>query len=489
MMKWSLKRQITAMFAGLIIGILVIVLCLNVSFLEPYYVKNKEKEFLNLYEMISEMAKDDTLYQDETLMKIQYEAEKINVSFLVSDAENGRAFTNVHDMEALQSSLIAHLVQGTSSQDRVLSSTEEYVIYQTEDPINGTYYITMYGSVANGNIFLMRSPLESIRESVAISNRFLVLIGSIVVLLAIGSVWYFTNRLTKPILELTDLSNRMANLDFEAKYSSGGENEIGVLGANFNKMSERLEYTISELKTANNSLQKDIEQKEKIEAMRSELLGNVSHELKTPIALIQGYAEGLKEGINEDAEGREYYCDVIMDEAKKMNHLVQNLLTLNQLEYGNEAIAFERVNLTTMVCGVLQSMSLLIQQKKAQIYFDVKEPVYVWAEALSVELVISNYISNALNHLGGERVVEIKIQTDGEKARISVFNTGNPIPENDIHRIWDKFYKVDKAHTREYGGNGIGLSIVKAIMQSFRQEYGVNNYENGVEFFAEFDVQ
>ena len=126
-------------------------------------------------------------------------------------------------------------------------------------------------------------------------------------------VWYFSKRLTDPILELAVLSEKMADLDFDAKYASGGSNEIGELGANFNRMSEKLESTISELKKANNRLLEDIEQKDKVEKMRNEFLGNVSHELKTPIALIQGYAEGLKEGVNEDAAGREFYCDVIMD--------------------------------------------------------------------------------------------------------------------------------------------------------------------------------
>ncbi len=285
------------------------------------------------------------------------------------------------------------------------------------------------------------------------------------------------------------MSDRMANLDFDVKYTSGGSNEIGELGANFNRMSEKLESTISELKKANNRLQKDIEQKEKIEQMRNEFLGNVSHELKTPLALIQGYAEGLKEGINEDAESREFYCDVIMDEASKMNLMVKNLLTLNQLEFGDEDISFERFNLTEVVGGVLQSMEILAQQAEANVIFRQADPVYVWADEFKVEQVVRNYVSNAFHHVSGDKVVEVKILSDGEKAKVTVFNTGSPIPEKDIGHIWDKFYKVDKAHTREYGGNGIGLSIVKAIMESFHQKYGVNNYDNGVEFWFELDVK
>ncbi len=195
--------------------------------------------------------------------------------------------------------------------------------------------------------------VESMRESASISNRFLLYIGSVLIVVSILLIWYFSKRITDPIRELARLSDRMADLDFDAKYTSGGSNEIGELGENFNRMSEKLESTISELKKANNSLQKDIEQKDKLEKMRNEFLGNVSHELKTPIALIQGYAEGLKEGVNEDAESREFYCDVIMDEASKMNQMVKNLLTLNQLEFGDEDIVFERFNLTALVKGVL----------------------------------------------------------------------------------------------------------------------------------------
>ena len=341
----------------------------------------------------------------------------------------------------------------------------------------------------DGSQFLLRSPVESMRESASISNRFLLYIGSVLIVVSILLIWYFSKRITDPIRELARLSDRMADLDFDAKYTSGGSNEIGELGENFNRMSEKLESTISELKKANNSLQKDIEQKDKLEKMRNEFLGNVSHELKTPIALIQGYAEGLKEGVNEDAESREFYCDVIMDEASKMNQMVKNLLTLNQLEFGDEDIVFERFNLTALVKGVLQSMEIMADQAGAKIMLHTEEDIYAWADEFKVEQVVRNYVSNACHHVSGDMVIEVKmVQKDG-KVRISVFNTGNPIPEADAPHIWDKFYKVDKAHTREYGGNGIGLSIVKAIMKSFNQEYGVKNYDNGVEFWFELDVQ
>ena len=430
-----------------------------------------------------------TIEQQDEAEELWHMAEKNNMSYLIVDEDKARMFTNVHDMDMLQKQLAGYLLNQVQKKSRILDSTEEYQLTRSRSPWNKEEYIEMWGEFADGSIFLIRSPIESIRESASISNRFLIIIGCFMIVICTVLIWYFSKRLTDPILELAALSERMANLDFEAKYTSGGKNEIGNLGDNFNRMSAKLESTISELKSANNCLMKDIEQKEKLEQMRNDFLGNVSHELKTPIALIQGYAEGLKEGVSDDSESREFYCDVIMDEASKMNQMVKNLLALNQLEFGDEDIQFERFDLTAVIRGILQSMEILAQQDDMRVIFRQQEPVYVWADEFKVEQVVRNYVSNAFHHAGLEKVIEVRIKRQDDRARITVFNTGAPIPEKDVVHIWDKFYKVDKAHTREYGGNGIGLSIVKAIMESFHQKYGVNNYENGVEFWFELDVK
>lgn len=335
--------------------------------------------------------------------------------------------------------------------------------------------------------FIIRTPLESIRESADISNKFYFAVGLAIIIVSGMMIMVVTKRITRPISELTELSKKMSDLDFEARYESKVGNEIDMLGDNFNRMSTQLENTISELKSANNELQRDIEDKIKIDKMRKEFLDNVSHELKTPIALIQGYAEGLKENISDDPESREFYCDVIMDEASKMNKLVKNLLTLNQLESGKDAVVMERFDIVSLIRGVLQTMDIMIGQKKAKVIFDEQKPIYVWADEFKTEEVVTNYVSNALNHLDGDRQIEIKLVDEDSRVKVTVFNNGTPIPEADIPNLWNKFYKVDKARTREYGGSGIGLSIVKAIMESMNQEYGVQNFDNGVEFWFTLD--
>lgn len=485
-MKHSIRRQMIAIFVGLIVCMLVILLVLVGAGLEPYYVREKEENFKELYKEIESLAEGEELTEDE-VSQINRTAERYNFYYIVWNFSNENGFSNLHDSQMLLVQLGGVLFNKIDS--RVMERNDNYQVVEFRDNTQQVDYLALWGTVGNSYNIFIRSPLESIQETMGLFFRFLLIVGIAVIAGGILFVWYFSRRLTEPLRELAVLSVRMADLDFNAKYTSGGGGEIGVLGENFNIMSQKLENTISELKNANFRLQQDIEQKEKMEKMRTDFMGNVSHELKTPIALIQGYAEGLKEGVSDDPESREFYCDVIMDEASKMNQMVKNLMTLNQLEFGDENVEFQRFDLTELIRGVLQSMEIMAQQKEAKVQFRQKDPVYVWADEFKAEQVVRNYVSNAFNHLDGDRVVDVKIIPAGEKVKVTVFNTGTPIPEEDVPHIWEKFYKVDKAHTREYGGNGIGLSIVKAIMDSFHQEYGVNNYDNGVEFWFELDVK
>ena len=329
---------------------------------------------------------------------------------------------------------------------------------------------------SSGNIqavVLLHSPVEGIESAANEGFRTLAISLCVALVIGIGFAVLLARSFTKPMKEMQVMAGRLAGGDYTAASHIERQDEIGQLAGSLDTLSHQLKLSS--------------EEHERFQKMQQTFFSNISHELKTPIALIQGYAEGLKEGVSDDPESMQFYCDVIIDEADKMNQMVKNLMTLNQLEFGDQDVQFERFDLTELIKGVLQSMEILIQQKDAKIQFRTKEPVYVWADEFKAEQVLRNYVNNALNHLDGDKVIDIKILCHDEKAKVTVFNTGIPIPEDDLPHIWEKFYKVDKAHTREYGGNGIGLSIVKAIMDSFHQEYGVNNYDNGVEFWFELD--
>ena len=369
----------------------------------------------------------------------------------------------------------------------VVQAEENYCIYSMYDNKMNSNFLELYGQLDNGDIVLLRSNIESMRESVGIANKFLLYIGLMTAAIVAGIMFFFSKSFTEPIRTLSGIAKKMSHLDFDVKYKVKTKDEIGELGESINSLAEKLEETISELKSANNELQSDNERKTQIDEMRKEFLSNVTHELKTPIALIQGYAEGLKDNINEDAESREFYCDVIIDEAVKMNAMVKKLLTLNQLEFGNTPVEIERFDLTELIVSVLSTTDILRKQKNVTVQFEEQEPVYVWADEYLIEEVLTNYISNAFHHVFENGMIEVKLIPMQTHVRIAVFNTGEWIPEEELDKIWIKFYKVDKARTREYGGNGIGLSIVKAILEAHNQKFGVLNKENGVEFWFELD--
>lgn len=485
-MRHSFRRQLTTIFTTVMAGTLLLIFFSGVLFLEKYYIADKQKHVVSAYEKLNTAALEGTMEAENFQENLQSLSTTDNISFIIMDTDARIKFFSSRNSEEMKFQLWDYIFGRESFEmTKILEETPFYVLRQSRERISGMEYLEMIGTLENGDYFIMKTPLESIRDSVILANRFYTIIGTIVILISAIIIYLFSRKVTKPVLELAEISQRMTVLDFDAKFESKGENEIDVLGEHMNQLSETLEKTISELKTANNELRRDIEHKEKIDEMRKEFLANVSHELKTPLALIQGYAEGLKDGISEEPESREYYLEVIMDEAQKMNTMVRKLLTLNEVEFGHDVISMERFNVSEVIEGIAQSYALFVQQKEGKLRLNIQKPLYVWSDELKIEEVLSNYLSNACNHLDGERIIEIKAEQKDERVRISVFNTGKQIPEEDMERIWEKFYKVDKAHTREYGGSGIGLSIVKAIMESVNGSYGVKNYQNGVEFWIE----
>lgn len=485
--KFSIRIQFALIFITLMAGIILLCWTMNTLFLEEFYIRDKQRIIFEAYQTIREAAEQDS-YGTETFTKeLEEVCTNYNITICVMDVDSQIKYVSQNGGRQLEAKLFAYIFGISEEQIQVLERGEDYQI-QIVGQGDGDD-LEMYGRLTSGISFIMRTPLESIRESADLANRFLAYVGLGGTLIGGILTWAVSYRITKPIAQLSSISERMVHLDFEAKYGSrrhrlsSVHDEIDLLGENINELSASLERSISELKTANNELKRDIEKREQIDEMRREFLANVSHELKTPIALIQGYAEGLQEGIDEDEQSRAFYCEVIVDEASKMNIMVKKLLTLNQLEFGNDVVNMERFDLVLLIKNYIQSAKILTQQNQIDVQMADYEPVYVWADEFQTEEVFMNYFTNAVNHCAGERKIEIMLEQGDGRVKVEVFNTGEPIPEDALPHIWEKFYKVDKARTRAYGGSGVGLSIVKAILESVHQEYGVENRENGVCFW------
>lgn len=474
-MKKSLKRRVGISFLVIIAITLAAIGIVHALFIEKLYLEGRKKILIDSFQQLN--SSDST----EDLEEFMKYCSMNSLAFVITDENLNSKASNTKDSDDIIRLVFGNVLEMDSEESCILEEKDDYQILRKSDKSEGIEFLSIWGKLDNGYYYAARYPMSNIQEAAKLSLTFYVIIGVIMLLVSSIIIRQITKRLTKPIIELTELSGRMAKLDFEAKYSSGGEDEIGQLGENFNIMSQSLEKAVSELKSANARLEKDIEEKEQIDEMRREFISNASHELKTPIALISGYAEGLKEMLL-DNESREYYCDVIIDEANRMNRLVRQLLSLNQLECGRDQLEVTRFNLSELINGVVNASAIVIEQKNAEIINDIPESVFVWADEFKIEQVLTNYLSNALNHLEGDKKIHINCEEKDGIVTTTIFNTGKPIPEDELDKIWTKFYKVDKARTREYGGSGIGLSIVKAIMDLHRQKCWAENYENGVAF-------
>lgn len=485
-MKKSITIQFSFIFISILAGAILLCLTANVFFLKDFYIATLKSSFIDAYNDVNEQCADDVILSEHDLKEIVEISKRYDVGIMLMDSTASIALSAGVESEKERQRVINFVL----SQDETLISNKSKVNYyfiHTKDVRTNSSYMEMIGVLDNRYHVYICAPLENIENHVAIANRFLVQVSGVAILIGVLLIVYMTRKVTTPIKQLANISNRMANLDFSAHFESSGNNEVDMLGRHMNVMSNKLEHTISELKTANVELQKDIERKNKNEELRKEFLTNISHELKTPIALIQGYAEGLKDGIQDDPESRAFYCDVIMDEANRMNNMVRNLMNLSEIEAGKNTARLERVNLSDLVGNILRSMELTFEQKEIKLEVQIEEDAFVWADAYQLEEVVRNYITNAINHIDGERLISVTFTKLEKRIRVNVFNSGAPIPEESIPYIWDKFYKVDKARTREYGGSGVGLSIVRAIMESMDCKYGVHNHENGVSFYFEVE--
>lgn len=459
-------------------------------FIEKYYTSSKQDAIKEVYnKMLITLENDPELDDSDSIQKLNNECESAGVTVIMVDS-SGNAVYEYGAGKTLASrwqEMIFGPAFGEEPKKKIIEQNDQYTLQRTKGGMSDREYYELYGTTDSGNYFVIRVSIENIKETLTITNKFYIVLLLVMTVVMMISILFITRKYTTPILQLADLSRKMSNLDFEAKYTGKHNDEIGILGNSMNELSGKLEETILELKRANLELKNDIEKKIEIDEMRKDFISNVSHELKTPIALIQGYAEGLKDNVNDDPESMEFYCDVIVDESDKMNKMVKKLLTLTQIEFGNKQVNIERFNLVDVVNGIIKSVQLRAERENVTIRFEQTENVYVWADEFQIEEVLTNFVSNAFNHIDGNRIIEMKIVKKDDIVRMSVFNTGKQIPESELENVWIKFYKVDKARTREYGGNGIGLSIVKAIADSMNKECGVINHEDGVEFWFELD--
>ena len=494
--KNALKSVRVKLFMTLSLVILVIILFLilvNNFVFGQFYLYSKTKALKSVYKLVN----DDYNNSENIDIEAQLERIAINNDFdiLIRTDQNVNVYTSNKDFFSTLGQMNEMTSRYNRNSGEIIEEAKKYNIKKMTDYKNEITYILLSATLDNGYLLYVRIPITSIQESVKISNNFLYLMAGFTILIAAVIVSYVSRKFGDPISELNDIAKRMSNLDFSKKYRiTDIDDEINNLGKSINAMSDKLEKTIKQLRATNIELEKDIEEKSKIDEMRKSFISDVSHELKTPIALIQGYSEGLLENVNSDEENRKFYAEVILDETNKMDRLVKQLLELMKIEYGKREFQDKKFNIVELEKEVIRKSKVMLEEKQAQVEFNSSEEINVFADDFYIEQVITNYLTNAIKHvkdINGYNQIRIENEVDIErnKVRVKVFNTGDNISEEDMSRIWNRFYKVDESRNRENGGSGIGLSLVKAIMSNYGNVYGVINKDNGVEFYIELDLK
>lgn len=463
----SIRTKISLIFAIAMFFMIILGVVINNLFLEKYYIyKNK-----NIFIDINDKIKDKYVNDRENFSDyIKFINEIENVNCIVTDSNLQVQYTSITRRGGFNPLRLPKDVEKIFK-DNEGKLYNTYVYSIIEKPNEQEPKVVFLSKMDNGEIIILRKSMKGISESVSISNQFYIIVGIFIIFIGIIIIFIFSNRITKPIRQISDIAEDISNLKFDERVAYDSEDEIGRLGKSINKMSEKL-------KDAMNGLKHDVER-------RKQLVRNISHELKTPIGVIKGYAEGLKYGVAEDKENREKYCMVISEECDRMNRMVQELLNLSMMESGVFELKKSKFYIEELIKNIVEIFKPKFAETNVILDLSIKENLVILADYGLIERVINNYIVNALNHLDENKFIRIVGEKKGSGVRISVFNSGKQISENELKNIWDVFYKVDKARSRQYGGHGIGLSIVKLIAELHGGIVGVENAEGGVLFFID----
>ncbi len=487
----SVRVKLFLMLSLIVLLIIAFLILVNNFVFGQFYLYSKTKDLKEVYEVINDY------YNNPTDIDINSELEKLainnNFDILIKDDDNINIFTSNKDFLSTFGEMNA--MTNAINAGELIEENDKFIIRRLRESKTGISYILLSAKLDNDYLLYIRIPVSSIQESVKISNNFLYLIAGFTILISAVIVNFVSRKFTEPILELNTIAKNMANLDFSHKYRiTDADDEINNLGKSINQMSDKLESTIKQLRNTNIELERDIEEKSKIDEMRKSFISDVSHELKTPIALIQGYSEGLLENVNTDDESKKFYAEVILDETNKMDKLVKQLLELMKLEYGKREFSDKEFNIVELEKEVIRKSKVMLDEKQVEVELLSPDEITVIADDFYIEQVITNYLTNAIKHVeernGKKRIViENSVNVEKNKVRIKVYNTGINIKEEDMTRIWNRFYKIDESRNRADGGTGIGLSFVKAIMTNYKNEYGIVNKDDGVEFYFELDLK
>lgn len=451
-------------------------------FFEKFYLSKKKGKLKN------DIEKFKVAYNaQESADLIKSFEDENNEKIVILDASGNLKFitkTNSERIDAARVKMVNDIIAqwwnsgiffSGGGEEKVITFVSESKQHETRN------VVAVLSNREKGEFIFAITSLQPINEATSVIKEFYLYfyIGAVVIIFLMS--FFYSNTVAKPLIEMNETAMKMASLDFSSKCSVKSQDELGSLASSLNTLSENLDESLTSLRKANLKLNEDIEKERKLEMMRKEFTAAVSHELKTPISLIEGYAEALKDNVVE-GEDREFYTDVIIDESRKMANLVKDMMDLSQLESGTFKLNMMEFNLSELVRNTVKKFSNPMDNKKISLDLKLDDEAVVVGDADRMEQVVRNMLTNAIRHTESGGMIRILIGSQNG-VKVEIENTGKNIPEDELESIWDRFYKVDKSRNRALGGTGLGLSIVKNILQLHESEFGAMNTETGVKFF------
>lgn len=480
-MTLSIRTKLFISLTCLILFFALLFLGLTHIGLEKFYTWQKKAILITNSNTIDGLYHGDP---DEIALELERTSSTLGAIIIILSKENNLKYGSFNSISQQKKiDLPPPPPSILKNSERIDSKT---VLETEQDQILKIDFMILKHEMNDGDVLVIKQPLALISESVAVASQFIIFTGILSII--IGCIWafFFAKKFTLPILELNRIAQSISKLNFSQKCTINHKDELGELGKSINHLSDQLDTAISELQQKNKQLMADVEKERQLDKMRKDFVSSVSHELKTPLSLILGYAEGLKENVAQDENSKNFYCSVIMDEADKMDRLVKDLLNLSHIESGFYQLNKTDFDLSILLSDITTKYHTLLVEKGITLTIP-KIPYLVNGDLLRIEQILINLLNNAIEHAEFTKTITIYIKKMKDRSRIFVYNSGQQISDENMDKIWVSFYKVDKARTRDHGRYGLGLSIVRAIQELHGYSYGVENTDDGVLFW--FDLR
>ena len=466
----SISKRITIITFGLISVVFCFTFLFQTIFFEDFYLSKKTESLILDVKRIKALYS----YQDfdtKTLTSaLKNFEEKNNSRVAIFSVDTGSVKylsffdnNNLDDMKSLTNFCSDLLYNTDLIEDVLYNNKVQSTIFKNKSSNYKQIGIISPISIQNENdsILISVSSIQPIKEasSVIRSFYFYLLIGFLILAIFLSRI--YSKLISNPLINLNNVAKKMSNFDFDVKCEINSDDEIGNLANTLNFLSSNLENALQTLQEKNAQLERDIEKERNLENMRKDFVSSVSHDLRTPLGIISGYAEGLRDGIVSGKDSF-VYLDTIIDEANKMNLLITNMLDLSKLESETIGLHLESFNIVRLLRGMVKKLSLEFKNKDLHVKFDL--PSYAIKYTPAGNDIIISVKEEEINYL------------------ISIENKGIKIPEKELENVFAKFYRLDKSGDRTKNSYGLGLATVQRILSLHKSEFSLSNTQDGVLF-------